>query len=76
MRDARVALRSDALPTEMPPRCAVCGCGEVAIDEVLERGGWMLAACPRCDHRWTRPLPARPRSVRRPHLPSEAADAA
>jgi len=37
--------------------CPLCGAAEVARDEVLDVGVLLLAACPRCDHRWTeRPL--------------------
>ncbi len=39
--------------------CPVCGGREVARDEVLDTGVMLLAACGRCDHRWTeRPLRA------------------
>ncbi len=33
--------------------CPVCGAPEVARDEVLDAGVLSLAACRRCDHRWT-----------------------
>ncbi|MEN8161376.1 MAG: hypothetical protein ABFS41_15000 [Myxococcota bacterium] len=37
--------------------CPVCGAPDVACDEVLDAGVLLLAACRRCDHRWTeRPL--------------------
>lgn len=39
--------------------CPLCGAADVARDEVLDTGVLLLAACPRCDHRWTeRPLRA------------------
>jgi hypothetical protein len=33
--------------------CPVCGGREVARDEVADPGVLLLAACHRCDHRWT-----------------------
>jgi hypothetical protein len=33
--------------------CAICGSGDVALDEAFDRGLWMLAECRRCQHRWT-----------------------
>jgi len=37
--------------------CRLCGSAELDFDEVLEAGVLRLAACVRCDHRWTeRPL--------------------
>ena len=48
--------------------CAVCGSPEIAADEVLHGGLWLLGECRRCGHRWTAgpfdgPLPA-PASLR------------
>ncbi len=37
--------------------CMVCGSREVHTDEVELHGRVLLAECPHCDHRWTRPLP-------------------
>jgi hypothetical protein len=31
----------------------VCGCDEVAVDEVYERGLWRLSECRRCENVWT-----------------------
>jgi len=36
-----------------PEPCGVCGGSDVAIDEVFERGLWLLHECRRCQHRWT-----------------------
>ena len=46
------------------PSCGICGCDEVDVDYVEDfsapRQGAAFALelgeCPRCDHRWTRPL--------------------
>ena len=42
------------------PSCGVCGCDEVDVDYVesafTERAMLELGECPRCEHRWTRPL--------------------
>jgi hypothetical protein len=46
------------------PSCGICGCDDVDVDYVedsfLLREGTAyaleLGECPRCDHRWTRPL--------------------
>jgi hypothetical protein len=40
-------------------RCLICGFTEVTTDEVVDRGLVFLAECPRCQHRWTSPTPAR-----------------
>ncbi len=72
-----------ATPLRSLVRCRVCGFSEVHTDEVVHRGPLILAECPRCEHRWTRPagetplaLGPRPGPVRaRPHL-GEAAAAA
>jgi hypothetical protein len=31
----------------------VCGSDQVAVDEVWERGLWLLSQCRRCGDRWT-----------------------
>lgn len=36
-----------------PEPCSVCGGADVAIDEVFERGLWLLSECRRCQHQWT-----------------------
>jgi hypothetical protein len=36
-----------------PQTCSVCGGTDVAVDEVLERGLWLLAECRRCENQWT-----------------------
>jgi hypothetical protein len=36
-----------------PQTCSVCGGADVAVDEVIERGLWLLAECRRCENRWT-----------------------
>ncbi len=36
-----------------PESCSVCGGSDVAIDEVFERGLWLLSECRRCQHQWT-----------------------
>jgi hypothetical protein len=36
-----------------PEPCGVCGGSDVAIDEVFERGLWLLSECRRCQHQWT-----------------------
>jgi hypothetical protein len=33
--------------------CAVCGSGELDVDEVLDAGVLRLGECRRCRHRWT-----------------------
>ncbi len=43
--------------------CAVCGSPDIAADEALHNGLWLLGECGRCGHRWTAgpfdgPLPA------------------
>ena len=49
-----------------PSSCGICGCDDVDIDYVEdffapgEGAAFALGECPRCDHRWTRPL-QRPR---------------
>jgi hypothetical protein len=35
------------------PICSVCGGADVAVDEVFERGLWLLAECRRCENQWT-----------------------
>jgi hypothetical protein len=69
-----------AIPTLLPPsvRCGVCGCNEVATDEVMDGEALFLAECPRCDHRWTSRAPhARVRKVAHGAAPAqEAATAA
>jgi len=37
-----------------PEPCGVCGASDVAIDEVFERGLWLLSECRRCEHQWTK----------------------
>jgi hypothetical protein len=34
-----------------PSHCPVCGCGELRIDEVSDRGSVLLTECPRCEFR-------------------------
>jgi len=42
-------------------RCRVCGFAELRTDEVVDRGLWLLAECPRCEHRSTgSPASSRP----------------
>ena len=36
-----------------PQTCNVCGGADVAVDEVFERGLWLLAECRRCENQWT-----------------------
>ena len=41
--------------------CAVCGCSDVEVDFVEDLGTGVapaleLGECPRCEHRWTRPV--------------------
>ena len=51
--------RSQATARRLPARaitpepCGVCGGSDVAIDEVFERGLWLLSECRRCAHQWT-----------------------
>jgi hypothetical protein len=40
-------------PRALRASCAVCGSEDLAMDEVLERGRWLLGECGRCRHRWT-----------------------
>lgn len=47
------------------PSCGVCGSRELELDHVHDAGRWMLAACRRCDHRWTA---HEPRAAREPRL--------
>ena len=40
-------------------RCSLCGCASVNLDYWEDPDGEAsleLGQCPRCDHRWTRPL--------------------
>ena len=37
-------------------RCFICGFREVRTDFVNDRGWFLLGECPRCEHRYTRPL--------------------
>ena len=49
---------SITLPVAAPraiTRCRICGFSEIRTDEVVERGLLVLAECPRCEHRFTRP---------------------
>ncbi|MDH3212937.1 MAG: hypothetical protein OEM05_10675 [Myxococcales bacterium] len=61
-------------------RCLVCGFAEVRTDEVIDHGIVFLAECPRCEHRWTSPVPGpvRPAQVARlrSREPGEVASAA
>jgi hypothetical protein len=50
--------------------CALCGSEDVATDEAVDGGLWLLGECGRCGHRWTAgpfdgptPAPARVRPV-------------
>ena len=36
-----------------PQTCSVCGGADVAVDEVFERGLWLLAECRRCENQCT-----------------------
>jgi len=54
----------------------VCGFTEVRTDEVIDRGVLLLAACPRCDHRWTAPAPAQGASAVARRRAREVASAA
>ena len=39
--------------------CAVCGSQDVDVDQVVDGASRLeLGECPRCEHRWTRPLRA------------------
>ena len=72
-RDARTpASRRGAIgnlaPLAFRADCAVCGSSDVAADEAVHNGLWLLGECGRCGHRWTAgpfdgPLPA-PASLR------------
>ncbi len=44
-----------------PEACGVCSGADVAIDEVFERGLWLLSECRRCQHQWTEGPLASPR---------------
>lgn len=64
---------SRAPAPSLAPTCGVCGCGEVHTDEVTDETPVRLAACARCDHRWTErlapaPAPAAVRRVRRAEM--------
>jgi len=79
-RAQRGIARQDAPPIGAMD-CAVCGSLEVIADTVHEGGWWLLLAeCPRCDHRWTRPLRDVPaperRRMRVAAMRAEVADAA
>jgi hypothetical protein len=50
-------LRSIARPLRTLTRCLVCGFAEVRTDEVVQNGLVLLGECPRCEHRFTQPLP-------------------
>lgn len=49
-------------PSDSPPRatlrCQLCDFTEIVTDQVYADAPLCLAACPRCDHRWTSVLPA------------------
>jgi len=45
--------RRRTAPAATPACCSVCGSNEIAVDEVWERGLWLLSQCGRCENRWT-----------------------
>ncbi len=54
-------------PARLRADCAVCGSPDIAADEAMHEGLWLLGECGRCGHRWTAgpfdgPLPAPARS--------------
>lgn len=51
-RSQSIARRRTA-PAIVPQTCSVCGGADVAVDEVFERGLWLLAECRRCENQWT-----------------------
>ena len=55
---ARRAAPGSAAPA--PCACPVCGGAELRVDEVADRELLRLAACLRCDHRWTERLTPAP----------------
>ncbi len=57
-------------------RCRVCGCAEVRTDEVVDRGLWLLAECPRCEHRSAESLASNRPARRIPEVVREVAPAA
>jgi hypothetical protein len=54
------ATRRRGPASSAPVGCPVCGGSRVRTDEVAHRELLRLAACLRCDHRWTEPLTLAP----------------
>ena len=76
---ASIARSATLTPRSAAQACAVCGSTDVAIDEVFERGLWLLSECRRCAHQWTEgPFggPRGPVARRQPSAPQEHAAAA
>jgi hypothetical protein len=60
----------DAMTPRSSVRCSICGFTEVWTDQVASPEPVLVAACLRCDHRWTEPAgsaPRAPRKVRSEH---------
>ena len=53
MARSQMAARRPTARAIIPKTCSVCGGSDVAIDEVFERGLWLLSECRRCAHQWT-----------------------
>ena len=53
MARSRSMARSRTARAIAPQTCSVCGGADVAVDEVFERGLWLLAECRRCENQWT-----------------------
>ena len=53
MARSQMAARRLTARAITPKPCGVCGDSDVAIDEVFERGLWLLSECRRCAHQWT-----------------------
>ena len=50
---ARNPARNRSTHAVAPQTCSVCASADVAIDEVFERGLWLLSECRRCANQWT-----------------------
>ena len=64
MARSQTLARRRTAPAIAPQTCSVCGGADVAVDEVFERGLWLLAECRRCENQWTEGPLGGPRIVR------------
>jgi hypothetical protein len=54
----QIELSPSESPSRATLRCQLCDFTEIVTDQVYADAPLCLAACPRCDHRWTSVLPA------------------